>query len=93
MIGNEEATWSRLELLCLLTLTSLSQAVGARQTETEHVQGLEQVSTTDRSNNFGGTVSAPASAIAVSVIGNALAKANMPTTAAATPVYASADCI
>ena len=93
MIRNEEATWSRLELLCLLTLTSLSQPVAARQTEAEHAQSREQVSPTGRSNNFGGTVSASASSIAVGVIGNAFAKANMPTTAGVIPVYSSADCI
>lgn len=93
MILNDEARWSRLELLCLLTLTSLSQSAAAQQMRAETADSQEQVSPTDRSNNFGGTLSAPASAIAVGAIGNALAKATMPTTAGVIPVYASADCI
>ena len=90
MIRNDDGNWSRLELLCLLTLTSLT--VGP-QTQAEKSGSHEQVSPTDLSNNFGGTVSAPASAIAVSAIGNAFATANMPTTAGVIPVYSSADCL
>ena len=94
MIRNEEAKWSRLELLCLLTLTSLSQAaVVASPRQTESAGGQEQVSATGLSNNFGGTISAPASSIAVDATGNALATASMPTTAGVIPVYSSADCI
>ena len=60
--------------------------------KSEHDLNPERVHSTDRSNNFGGTGSASASAIAVGVIGNALAKATVPTTAGVTPGYSSADC-
>ena len=93
MIRNEDANWSRLELLCLLTLTSLSQTAGDPQNQAERTRNHERVSSADLFNNFGGTVSAPASAIAVGAIGNAFAKANMPTTAGVIPVYSSADCL
>jgi hypothetical protein len=93
MIRNEDSNWSRLELLCLLTLTSLNQAETGSIASTREPLGEAQPSMTDDSNDFGGRVSAPASALAVSAIGNAFAKATMPTTAGVIPVYSSADCI
>jgi hypothetical protein len=91
MIRNGDANWSRLELLCLLTLTKLSEPATALHMRADGTQ--DQVRTTDRSNNFGGTVSAPASSIAAGALGNAFATANMPTTAGVIPVNSSADCI
>ena len=93
MFPNDEATWRRLELQCLLTLMQLKKPGGDLRARAEDVAQDQQVSATYLSNTFGGTVSAPASAIAVGAIGNALAKANMPTTAGVIPVYSSADCI
>jgi len=93
MIRNEEAIWCRLELQCLLTLMKLSQPGVSLQPRTDNTGDHEPMSASGLSNNFGGTVSSPANALAVDAIGNAFAKVSMPTTAGAIPVYSSADFI
>jgi hypothetical protein len=93
MMRNDEAKWQRLELQC--ALMSISLSAEPHETSPRSVAGDDLPSAGCSTPTFGGTVTAPANAIAVDAIGNAFAKGatpdGLPTSAEVTPVYSSAD--
>jgi hypothetical protein len=96
MTRTEEATWLRLELQCVRTLMSINlSGAESHQMEINSSARATLQCAGCSTTRFGGTVSAPANAIAVDAIGNAFAKGaafdGFPTTAEVNPVYSSAD--
>jgi hypothetical protein len=94
---HEEATWHRLELQCIRTLMGMGFPAAAGRAHASKPGEGATAASPGSPVNFGGTVNAPANAIAVGAIGNAFATGvdldGIPTTVEVNPVNSSADYI
>jgi hypothetical protein len=97
VMSNEEAKWQRLELQCIRTLMGMGLHVASLRVGADRTSDAATHDSPGSSTRFGGTVNAPANAIAVGAIGNAFATSvemdGIPTAAEVIPVYSSADII
>ena len=97
VMTHEEAKWQRLELQCIRTLLGMGLHVAPLRVSASQPADAATHDSPGSTTKFGGTVNAPANAIAVGAIGNAFATGvdldGIPTTAEVIPVYSSADII